>query len=167
MEKIPSEKIIRIIKNKKNLEEKLNIRISINGKIVEIKGTPEDEYIAVMVIDALNFGFPFKDAISIKEQEKVLEIVNIKEYTIRKTNLERIRARIIGKKGKALKTLSDLTNCSLELKENKVGIIGEPENITSAIEGVIEIVQGSRHGNVYKGIEKNRPEPVDDLGLKK
>ena len=68
MKIILSEKLPRILKNKKRLEKKLNIKISNRGKEVQINGNPGDEYIAEKVIDALNFGFPFSTAISIKEE---------------------------------------------------------------------------------------------------
>jgi ribosomal RNA assembly protein len=165
MKTIISEKIPRIIKNKKRLEEILNITIKINGKEININGTAINEFEATKVIDALNFGFSFSSAVSIKKENKLFEILNIKDYT-NKSNLERIRGRIIGKNGKALKTLSDLTNCNLELKNNEIGIIGEPENLKRTIEALIEIIQGSKHSNVYKGLEKNQPKPIYDLGLK-
>lgn len=165
MKTIISEKIPRIIKNKRRLEKILNIKININGKDVIIDGSAEDEYDATKVIDALNFGFGFSAAISIKEEGKLFEIINIKDYT-NKSNLERIRGRIIGKGGKALKTLSDLTNCDLELKNNEVGIIGDAQHIQGAINAIIEIIQGAKHGNVYTGLEKNQPKPIQDLGLR-
>jgi ribosomal RNA assembly protein len=165
MKTIICEKSPRIIKNKKKLEEILNIKIIYNGKEVTIDGTAEEEFEATKVIDALNFGFSYSSAISIKKEEKLFEIINIKDYT-NKSNLEIIRGRIIGKGGKALKTLSQLTNCDLELKNNEIGIIGEPEDLERAIKALIEIIQGSKHSNVYKGLEKNQPKPIVDLGLK-
>jgi ribosomal RNA assembly protein len=113
----------------------------------------------------LNFGFPFLAATSIKEENRILEIINIKEFTIKK-DLERVRGRIIGKGGKALKTLSNLTNSYLELKDNQVGIITEVENLERVTEAVVELIQGKKHGNVYRGIEKNPPEQIHDLGLR-
>ncbi len=165
MKTIICEKVPRIIKNKKKLEEILNIKITYEGKEVTIDGTAENEYDATKVIDALNFGFSYSSAISIKKEEKLFEILNIKDYT-NKSNLEIIRGRVIGKGGKALKTLSQLTNCDLELKNNEIGIIGEPEDLKRAIEAFIEIIQGSKHSNVYKGLEKNQPKPIEDLGLR-
>ena len=165
MQTIITEKIVRIIKNKKRLTKILDVKITNRGKEVTIEGTPENEYEAIKVIDALNFGFSFSAAISIKKEGKLFEIIHIKEYT-NKSNLERVRGRIIGKGGKALGTLSQLTKCNIELKENQVGIIGEPEYIEGATEGVIEIIQGAKHGNVYKGLEKNQPKPIQDLGLR-
>ncbi|MBU2104920.1 MAG: hypothetical protein KKF67_04085 [Nanoarchaeota archaeon] len=166
MKKIIIDKLQRITKNKKKLEAKLKVKITNRGKEVYIEGNPEDEYIAEKVIDALDLGFPYSVAILIKEEDNEFEILNIKDYTIRK-NLERVRARIIGKKGKALKTISELTNCCFELKDNSLGIIGEPECMKSAIESAISLIGGAKHGNVYARLEKHKIKPVKDLGLKK
>ncbi len=165
MKTLLCEKLPRILKNKRRLEKKLNIRISNRGKEVQINGKPEDEYIAEKIIDALNFGFPFSVAISIKEEDLEFEILNIKDYTTRK-DLERVRARLIGKGGKTLKTLCQLTKCSFEMKDNQIGIIGPPECIENAQESVISIVKGSKQSNVYSHLEKNQLKPVIDLGLK-
>jgi ribosomal RNA assembly protein len=165
MKTILSEKLPRILKNKKRLEKKLNIKISNRGKEVQINGGPEDEYVAEKVIDAINFGFPFSVAISIKEDDLEFEVLNIKDHTARK-DLARVRARLIGKGGKTLKTLNQLTKCSFEIKDNSIGIVGLPECIENAQESVISIVKGSKHSNVYSHLEKNQPKPVIDLGLK-
>jgi len=165
MKTILSEKLARILKNKKRLEKLLNIRITNRGKEVSIQGTPEKEYIAEKVIDALNFGFPFEPAISIKTQDFLFEIINIKNHTTRK-DLPRIRGRLIGKHGKSLGTLHQLTKCFFELKDNEIGIIGDPEYIKYAQESVISIIKGSKHSNVYSFLEKHQIKEVIDLGLK-
>lgn len=166
MKKIISDKIARILKAKKELEKKLNVKITNRGKEIFIEGKPEDEYIAEKVLDALNFGFPFSAAILIKEEDYLFEKLNIKELTNRK-DLERVRGRLIGKKGKTLKTLSDLTKCFFELKDNEIGIIGDPEYIQNAQEACTSIIKGSKQSNVYAHLEKHQPQPVIDLGLKK
>lgn len=165
MKTIIIEKIARVIKNKKKLEELLNLKITNRGKEVTINGSPEDEYTGTQVIDALNQGFPYSEAISIKTENKILETINIKDYT-NKSNLERIRGRVIGQGGKALKTLSDLTDSAMELKDNHVAIIAEPENLERATEALIAIIKGAKHGAVYKELEKNMPMPIHDLGLR-
>jgi len=165
MKIILSEKIGRIIKNRKKLEEKLNVKITNRGKEVFMQGDSQDEYWAEKVIDALNFGFPYAVAIIIKEEEFIFEILNIKDHTKRK-DLKSIRARIIGKDGKALQTLSQLTGCYFELKDNLVGIIGGPELIENATEAIIAIVKGAKHSNVYAHLEKSKVEPVMDWGLR-
>ena len=165
MRKLIADKLPRIVKSKKKLQEKLKVKITNRGKEVSISGKPENEYIAEKVIRAINFGFDFSTAILIKEEDFVFEILNIKDYT-RRHDLERVRARIIGKKGKTLNTLSQLTKCDFELKNNKIGIIGDPEYIKNAQDAIIHLIKGAKQSNVYSYLEKHQIKPIIDLGLK-
>ncbi len=165
MIKLIIEKIQRITKNKRKLEEALEVKIENRGKEVYIEGTPESEYTAEKVIDALNFGFPFSQALLIKKEDLIFEKIPIKEHTNQK-NLERVRARIIGSKGKTLKTVSQLSDCFLELKDNSVGIIGDPEHIQVANEAIVSLIKGTKQGNVYAYLEKHQPKIEHDLGLR-
>lgn len=166
MKKILVDKLPRIIKARKRLEKKLNVKINNKGKEVSIEGEAENEYIAEKVIDAINFGFSMKNALLIKEKDHIFEIINIKKHTKRK-NLKAIKARIIGTKGGTLRTLKELTKCFFEIKDNKVGIIGDPLLIKNAQDAIIKLIQGSRQANVYSYLENHQVEPILDLGLKK
>lgn len=159
------DKIVRLIKNRKKLEELLEVKINNSAKQVTIEGDPEKEHIAMQIIEALDYGIPYKEAILIKKENKILELINIKEYT-KKNDLEKIRGRLIGKGGKVLKTLSTLTESSIELKENTIAIVTNVENMERLTNAVIAIIKGAKHGGVYKTLEHNFPEPVFDLGLK-
>ncbi|GIU68343.1 MAG: RNA-processing protein [Candidatus Pacearchaeota archaeon] len=165
MEKIFFDKISRILKNRKRLEDKLKVKIVIHGNYILIEGEPEKEYIAKKVLDALNFGFPLSVAFLIKDKDFEFEELNIKDYTKRK-DLSVVRARIIGKKGKTFRTLNQLTNCFFEIKGNRVGIVGEPEYIKNAQNSIISLVRGAKQANVYHFLEKHRVKPVFDFGLK-
>ena len=165
MKTILSNKLPRIIRNKKRLEEKLDVKITNKGKEIFINGKSTDEYIAEKIIDALNFGFPFSTAMLIKEADFIFEIINIKDYTKRK-DLKRIKARIIGKGGRTLQTLNQLTKCHFELKDNQVGIIGPPEHLANGQEAVISIIKGAKQSNVYSFLEKHQVKSIIDLGLK-
>jgi ribosomal RNA assembly protein len=165
MIKLICEKIARVIKGRQKLEKELNVRISVRGKEIEIEGRPEDEYIAEKAMEALDFGFPFSVVMLIKDEDYLFEILNIKNYTKRK-DLEKVRGRIIGKSGGTLRTLSELTKCFFEIRDNRVGIIGDVEHIRYAQDAVIFLLQGSKQANVYNFLEKHQPAPVIDLGLK-
>ena len=165
MKKILSEKLPRITKNRRKLENALNVKITNRGKEVTIEGTPTDEYIAEKVIDAINFGFSLSSALLIKEEDSTFEVINIKDHTKRK-DLASIRARLIGTQGKTLKTLHNLTNSSFEIKKNEVGIIAHAEDVEAAQNGVIAIIQGAKQANVYTFLEKSKHGEIDDLGLK-
>ncbi|MEM4326242.1 MAG: KH domain-containing protein [Candidatus Pacearchaeota archaeon] len=165
MVKIICDRFSKIIKNKSSLEKNLSIKISNKGREINIYGKPEDEYVAEAVISAIEFGFPISKAIMIKSMGYMFGSINIKDYTKRK-NLNIIRGRIIGKRGKVLRTLCTLTDCFFEIKENKVGIIGDPDNIKNAQEAIISLIKGAKHSNVYSYLEKHRVQPVFDFGLK-
>jgi len=165
MRKILSEKIARIIRNKKKLKEGLDIEIKNRGKEIFIKGNAEDEYTMEKIIEALNFDFPIEIVMLIKKENFSFEILNIKDHTKRK-DLKSIRARIIGKSGRTLKTLNELTKCYFELEGNNIGIIGDSEYMKNAEEAVIAIIKGAKQSNVYSFLEKHQPERIIDLGLK-
>lgn len=165
MKKIYSDKLPRILKNKKRLEDKLNVKITNRGREISITGKPVNEHVANLVLDALNFGFEFSIAILIKEEDFLFERINIKDHT-KRHDLEIVRARIIGTKGKTLKTLQKLTRCFFEIKDNEVGIIGNAEDIENAEHAIISIIKGAKQSNTYFFLEKHQVKPIFDLGLK-
>jgi ribosomal RNA assembly protein len=165
MRKIILDKIIRIVKAKKILEKELDVKFTFQGRELTIVGNAEKEYSAEKVVEALNFGFTMEAALMIKEEELIFEILNIKDYT-KRNDLERIRGRIIGTGGKTKKTLINLTECFIEIKENKVGIIGHPENMENATQAIVSLIKGAKQANVYAYLEHHRIATVVDLGLK-
>ena len=165
MKRFILEKFLRVTKNREKLEKSLNVKISNRGKEIVMEGPPLDEYVAEKVLDALDFGFPFSVAMSIKEEEYVFEIISIKKYT-KKSDLKKVRARIIGSGGKTLRALTELTKCNFEIKGNEIGIIGDAEEIKPAQQALISLIRGSKTANVYAYLEKHHPLPVFDLGLK-
>jgi ribosomal RNA assembly protein len=166
MKKILSENPGRIMSIRESLKKIIDVKITNRGKEIYLDGKPEDEFTAEKIIDALEFGFPFDSATTIKQENFYFEILDIKDYTPRK-DLKTVRGRIIGRGGKTLKILSDLSNCFFEIKENRVGIIGPAEYIKKARESVISLIRGSKQASVYKFLEKKTFEPVEDLGIKK
>jgi len=165
MLKLIVDKLPRVTKNREKLEKELCVKITNRGKEVYIDGLPENEYIAEKIILALNFGFPYSDALLLTEEDFMFEVINMKDYTTKK-DFGRIKARIIGKQGKTLKTLSELTKCNFEIKDHFVGVIGPLEFIKNGQDGITSLIKGSKQANVYAYLEKHQPKPVIDLGLK-
>jgi len=156
----------KILKEKKRIENKLNIKISGKGKKIEIKGDEISEYLACLILEALEAGFSLEDAFLLTEQDCMLEKILIKNLTRRK-NLTQIRARIIGKKRKTLDLIEELSDCSIMLHDNIVYIIGRTEDIKKAINAITKIIHGSKQSSVYAYLEKQRKiYHPEDLGLK-
>ena len=144
----------KILQNKSELENNLNVKLSIKGRNIILSGNDEiDEYFASRVLEALDYRFLIEDALFLKKEEYDFKIINIKSHTNRR-DLSVIRGRIIGTKGKTLKVLSDLTGCEFAVKDNEVAIIGLSERIHDAEKAVISLIKGSKHGNVYASLER-------------
>lgn len=166
MESILLEKSGVLRKNIKLLEKKLHVKIILRGKLAEISGEELDEYIALQVIESLILGFSLETALLLLEPDYVLEKIEIKKFT-KRHNLSEVRARIVGKDGRTKSLIEELSDCSISMHNNEVGVIGESERIKTAIQAVIKIIQGSKQSSVYSYLEKQRGiHHPEDLGLK-
>ena len=153
VQEIYVEPIRKIILNKKKLEKELEIKITNKGKLVFVDGEADKEFEALQVIEAINLNFSIENALLLKQEDVILQTIHIKDIT-KRHDLERIRARIIGTKGKTLKTLTNLTDCYFSLSDNEIGIIGNAEDIEEARQAIISLIQGSKQSNVYARAEK-------------
>lgn len=148
------EEIGKVVPNKKRLESELKVKITNKGKNVFINGKAEDEFIALKVLEAINLGFSIERALLLKNPEILFQTLNIKD--IKKGNLEEIRARVIGTKGKTLKTINKLTDCAISLKDNCIGIIGDCDDIEEAVQAVTSLIRGSKQSHVYARLEREK-----------
>ena len=163
---LSSETIKKIKKNKKRLENKLKIKIEINQNNINLEGNGLDIYAGERVLEAINKDFPVSAALLLADEEYTLEDIQIKNIT-KKKNLIPVRARIIGTKGKTLKTLSELTSCHISLHDNIVSIIGPSDKIKETTTAIKNLIRGRKQANVYSYLEKYREkELLGDLGLK-
>jgi ribosomal RNA assembly protein len=153
METLPIERKKEILRTKKKLEKNLNVSLTLKGKNLVIEGKPMDEYEANLVLDAINFGFPTEKALLLKDEEMQFQIIPIKDFT-RKKDLSQVRARIVGTKGKTLKTLEEISGCFIKLKDNEVGVLGPAESLQTTITTIQNLIKGTKQANVYHYLEK-------------
>lgn len=152
------------------LEEKLQIKFVVQGKKVGFNSDDTVKaYEIEMILEALNFGFDAESALLLTDEEFQFRRLPIKSFTRRK-NMEEVRGRIIGKEGKSKRTVEQISGCAVVIGDKDVGIIGSAENIDAATTGIINLIKGSKHANVYHYLEKSNSEKKkeqSDLGLKK
>ncbi len=169
MEKIYFKNIRKLRENQKILEEKLNIKLIIQGKQISFEGQPINEFEASQVLEAMNFGFELKDALQLTNENFIFRKLNIKDFTRRK-DMKEVRARIIGKEGKTKRTVENISDVAMIIndKENAIGIIGYADSIEEATQGITNLIRGSKQSNVYSFLEKMNTARKDkpDLGLK-
>jgi len=133
---------------------KCKLEISAEGDVI-ITGESVDEFICENVVKAVGRGFNPLIALNLINDEYLLEIINIKEFTKgSEKKFKRIKSRLIGTQGKTRKVIERLTNCNLVIYGKTVSLIGGVETIIIARKGVEKLLSGSPHGNVYGFIER-------------
>ena len=154
-EQLYIESINKIIQNKKALETSFSVKISNQEKILFIEGKAEDEYLALQAVEALNLGFSIGEVLLLKNDDYILEKINIKEITKRK-DISRIRGRVIGTGGKALRVIEELSDAYISLHNNTVGVIGLISDVKKAVYALKRLIAGSKHAAMYAYLEKQK-----------
>jgi ribosomal RNA assembly protein len=160
MKRVFVKSLRKLIQNKKELEEKLNVKIDVKGREVLISGDKVKEYFAERVLESLDFPFDIEESLLLNNEDFMFEVFSIKEFTNRK-DLDTIKGRIIGTKGKTLNVLKNLTGCFIALRDNNIAIIGSAEKFESAKQAIISLIQGSKQGNVYSYLEGRNSQEND------
>jgi len=70
--------------------------------------------------------------------------------------LERVRARIIGTKGRAKRNIEALGDCFLSIKGKTVSIIGDIESIEDVRQALEMLIRGAPHSRVYRWLEQKK-----------
>jgi ribosomal RNA assembly protein len=68
----------------------------------------------------------------------------------------RMRARVIGTKGKTRRLMEDLTGAHISVYGSTVSIIGNSVQMPVARSAVDMLLRGSEHSTVYKYMERQR-----------
>ncbi len=169
MKGIIVENVRKVRKAIPRLEAAMNVKVFVKGDYVSFSGGELEEYIFEKVLMAVDFGFDADDALLLRNPKYVLKFVNMKDHTRRK-NLSDVRARVIGTRGKARKTIEELSGAILVIRGNKVGVIVRSEHLDSVMQALVSLIQGSKHGNVFSFLEKQNANlshlDSEDLGLR-
>jgi ribosomal RNA assembly protein len=145
----------KILQNKKTIETTFKIKLLIKENIIEIEGDEEKEFIAMQAINAVDIGFSINEAANLKYDDYVFEKILIKNISKRR-NLSQVRGRIIGEERKALNNIEYLTDTSIVVHDNTVGIIGRSENVRKTAYALKKLIAGSKHANVYRYLEEEK-----------
>jgi len=159
------ENIGRVKKVKSKLEKELGVKISI-GKEVLISGKEENEFLAEKILEAISFGFPLDEALLLRDEDFIFEKIQIPGKSGKRK--EEIKGRVIGKHGRVREVLEQLSDSSIRIEENEVGIIAVAEDIKYIIQAIQNMLRGSKHSNVFTFLESHRARKKvpRDLGLR-
>jgi len=171
MQQIVIENTPKIRKHKRDIEKALNVKLNISEDKIEIESKTDDaypEYLAQEIIDALNYGFSFEQALRLKNEDIMIEKIDIKKLT-RPSRLKTIVGRLIGEKGRTKEIIMEMTGCDIAIHDNRVAIIGDTDDVGIAIQAIRSLIGGSPHASVYSYLERSRKfrrYKEEDLGLR-
>jgi len=161
--KIPKDRVGVLIgikgKEKRDIESKTKTKLNINSKegdVSVIGSDPIGIFTAKEIVKAIGRGFNPEIAMLLLNEDYMLEVVDIKQFTKNKSSFERLKGRVIGTNGKSRKTIEDLSQAHISVYGKTVAIIGEVDNADAARRAVESLLRGSEHGNVYKSLENRR-----------
>jgi len=147
-------------KTKADIESITSVSIEVNSEdgSVHIKSTDEfaDPTFVLKardIVKAIGRGFNSEKAFFLLDDDIFLETI---ELPGSKNNIKRLKSRIIGEKGKAKKMIEKNTEAMLSIFGNQVSIIGELSENRNAREAIEQLIQGSKHGTVFRYLEQLR-----------
>ncbi len=160
--------------NAKNKIEKLcDVEISVDSKsgdiLLQSSGEPEqfNALKAANIIIAIGRGFSSEKALQLFNDEVIMEIVDLRDYTGKSIDaLTRIKGRIIGLEGKTRKIVEELTNTNVSIYGYSATILGTVIDVKVALEALDMLASGKPHSSAYRYLERmKRHSKIDTLKL--
>jgi ribosomal RNA assembly protein len=149
-------------RTKREIMERTGARITVDAEngvvIVEPepgKTTPLMLMKAADIVRAIALGFSPDKAFRLLDEDQILVVVDLKQHVGDSQNhLKRVKARIIGERGRARRTLEEMTGTDIVVGEYHVAIIGDYERAMAAKQAIEMLVQGRMHSTVYRHLER-------------
>ncbi len=148
---------------KQKIEKICSVIMDIDGESgeVTIRGTGKMEdmlpFKAQEIVLAIGRGFSPEKALQLLEGENALHIIDLREFVGKSSSqIERIKARIIGEGGRVRQNMEQLTGASISVYGRTVAIIGEGNQLRNAIDAISTLSNGSTHGKVYNELQEAR-----------
>ena len=169
--KIPKERVGVLIgpegKTKKIIEEKLSVKLEIEGETGGVTLTLDEKtedpsllFKAKDVVTAIGRGFSPENASRlIRDEEAILDIIDLRTVFGRsESDITRVKGRIIGMGGKTRRIIEELTGTNVVVYGHTISMIGDIEQAEAAREAIQMLVKGSLHSTVYRFLHRKRRE---------
>ena len=174
---IPEERIPVVIGNKGKTKIKIckmcNVEIAVESKTGQItigsttKNFDENGALKARdIIKAISNGFSPERAFRILDDESLLQVLDLRNFTTSSNSTNRIKGRIIGEKGKARKNIEELTNTFISIYGHTVSLIGNYEETKLALDAIMLLINGRSHKTVYEMLyQAKRKSKIEKLQL--
>jgi len=159
--RIPEERVAILIgtngETRKALAKRTKTKVhidSVSGEVTII-GEGENFVKATDIVKAIGRGFSPKRAFTLLEDNYLLKIVEIINYSGKnKSAQEAKRGRVIGRRGEARKEIEKKTGALISVYGKTVAIIAKPDTIEGATDAVEMLLQGAAHETMEHFLEE-------------
>jgi len=169
--KIPKERIGVLIgpdgKTKREIEENLNVKLEVDSETGDVtinlnedSTDPSQLFKARDIVLAIGRGFSPQRAFRLlHDEDMMLTIIDLREIFGRsKSDIRRVKGRIIGKEGKTRRIIEECTEAYISVYGHTVSIIGGVEQSEIAREAISMLIKGNQHATVYRFLQRKRHE---------
>lgn len=141
----------------KALSKRLNCKLSLSDENgVTIEGAPYDEYNAKNVIQAFGRGFSLDSTYKLLGEDYFFEMINLKEMFKTKEQMMRVKARVIGKEGRAKEYIESVSGAQLSVYGSSISLIGRIDEIRVATTAIKVLLGGGMHKTAYRIMENEK-----------
>jgi ribosomal RNA assembly protein len=174
--RIPEERVAVLIgtggRTKREIATRTGTRITVDAAEGEVRidGPDSDPIAALKARDiavAIGRGFSPERAMRLLRDDAFLGVLDIKFTTghHEKAALRRIRARVIGTRGRARSRIEELSGCSVSVFGSTVALIGDEAQLERATRAVELLLKGSEHSTVFHLLARlKHAAALEDLG---
>jgi ribosomal RNA assembly protein len=148
---------------KAKIEQICSVILVIDGQTGEIivRGNGDIQnmipFKAEEIVMAIGRGFSADKAMRLLEGENSLHVIDLRKFVGKSSSqIERIKARIIGEGGRVRKNVEELSGANVCVYGHTVAVIGEGKQLRSAINAITSLSNGSTHGKVYNDLQESR-----------
>ncbi|TFF98266.1 MAG: RNA-processing protein [Promethearchaeota archaeon] len=148
---------------KREIEETLGVEIDIDSSTGEVEVKPDLErenynplnlIVAEKVIRAINRGFNPNKALKLKNDEIILEVINLASILGKsRKKLKRIKGRLIGRNGEIREAIEENAECYISIFGKTISVIADHENMQIAKKAINMIINGMPHHTILKYLE--------------
>lgn len=153
-------------KVKKRIEKalKVNLKVESESGNIEIISTKETKDPSALISAreisrAIGRGFSPDKALTLLDEDKVLDIIDLREIFGKNENdIKRVKGRVIGRDGKIRRMLEEFTTTDVSVYGYTISIIGNYDTVFLSREAVNMLINGKQHSSVYKFLMRKRRE---------
>lgn len=175
--KIPLERVGVLVGKsgevKKKLEDECKIKMDIDSKSGDVTVDDSESKDPILtlkcadMVKAIGRGFSPDKAYRLLNDEVYFTLLDMRDFVGKnQKHIRRVRARIIGTRGKTRRLIEELTGVNVSIYGNTIGVIGESLEMSVAVTAIEMLLKGSDHAAVYSFLEKKRKDiEIAEMGF--